>query len=139
VTDEPPDVCPVFDEGSTISYGNCCAHERTEIEHFQRKVICIKCRAVLDPFEVLLQYARKERLAAHTDESVREARKRLAALEAEERLTKARLKNAKRKDADVAVAEAKKALAEKHSRAMYALDEAIGMIEKAKRNLETQT
>lgn len=139
MNDEPPDVCPVFDEGSAISYGSFCAHERIEIEHFQRKVICIKCRAVLDPFDVLLQYARKERVAAYTDESVRETRKRLAVLEAEERLTKARLKNAKRKDADVAVAEAKKALTEKHRRAVAALEEAITQIERAKRNMETDS
>jgi hypothetical protein len=79
------------------------------VDRQNKKLQCQKCGAELDPYDALARIARDF-------ESVQNARKELTALRrqldeacAEERRTKDRTKRAARKDAETAVAEARKA------------------------------
>lgn len=81
-----------------------CRHHSYKLNADTRAVRCGACGAELDPFEVLLEYARSERMWRHWDGEARILRGELAQLKADERRTKARVKNASRKDASEAVA-----------------------------------
>lgn len=82
-----------------------CRHVSTVVDEVQRTVACATCEAPLDPIQVLLEYARKERHWRQWDAEVSRCHDQLAELKAEERKVKARTKNATRKEADSAVAE----------------------------------
>lgn len=88
-----------------------CRHRGYELDAERRAVQCGRCGAELDAFEVLLQYARRERSWRHWDGETVRKRAELAELVAEEKRTKARLRNASRKDARAAV-EAERARSE---------------------------
>lgn len=107
----PDPVAPVirldFDKQSTIKsdYTRHCFHRQYQLDEYSKAVTCGSCGAPLEAFQVLLDYAHRERHWRHLDGEAREAEKRLAELKAEERKVKARTKNATRKEADAAVAE----------------------------------
>jgi len=82
-----------------------CYHRGTFTLDEETRTVECHCGASLDAFTLLLQYANRERDWRYYDVERREAQKRLDELKAEERKTKSRLKNASRKDAEVAVAE----------------------------------
>lgn len=77
-----------------------CKHYSIEIDEQRREITCTRCGATLDPFDWLLAVAlREENIAQRAnwmEVEIRSARKGLAALKKEERLTKARLRNARR-------------------------------------------
>lgn len=85
--------------------GPYCFHRQYELDEGSKAVTCGRCGAPLDAFQVLLDYAHRERHWRYLDGEARDAEKRLAELKAEERKVKARTKNATRKEADSAVAE----------------------------------
>lgn len=82
-----------------------CRHHSYKLDSKRRGVRCGSCGADLDPFEVLLEYAHKERTWRQWDAETIRKRAELATLIEEERRTKARVKHASRKDATAAVAE----------------------------------
>lgn len=81
-----------------------CQHPRTELDESTRTVLCLDCGKTLDPFDVLVGYARLERRLQWSRGEERAADQRVAALKEEERKIKARTRAASRKDADAAVA-----------------------------------
>lgn len=87
-----------------IKRDSFCFHRRHMLDEGTKTVSCGTCGAPLEAFQVLLDYAHRERHWRYLDGEAREAEKRLGELKAEERKTKARLKNASRKEADAAVA-----------------------------------
>jgi len=82
-----------------------CHHHSYKLELGRRAVCCGGCGAELDAFEVLLEYARKERTWRHWEGECIRKRAEITKLQQDERRTKARLKHASRKDAAAAVAE----------------------------------
>lgn len=82
-----------------------CRHRSYKLDINDRTVNCGICGAQLDAYQVLLDYAHGERLWRHWDQERLQLMSKLDELKAEERKTKSRLKNASRKDAEVAVAE----------------------------------
>ena len=113
----------------TIGYGprdECWRHE-PEVQQLARKVVCKRCGTPLDPLDVLVSLTRD---AGYID-SLHHERKRLEAriaeLKHDEKLTKARLKNANGKDAELAVAKERERLAEMHRTLAYKAEE-IGNI-----------
>lgn len=82
-----------------------CKHTQTVVDDVARTVECGTCGKTLDPVEVLLEYARKERHWRHWQAEVDRCHNELEALKAEERKVKARTKSASRKEAAAAVAE----------------------------------
>lgn len=107
-----------------------CHHHSYQLEGKRRVVRCGGCGAELDPFEVLLAYARNERTWRHWQGECIRKRAELGALQAEERRTKARLKHASRKDAAAAVAE-ERARGERER--MQMADAARDIVTRAKR------
>lgn len=95
-----------FDRQSEIRRdGPYCSHRQYEIDEGTKTVVCGKCGAPLDAFQLLLDYATRERSWRYYDSEIRCAKQQLAELKAEERKVKARTKNATRKEAVAAVAE----------------------------------
>jgi transcription initiation factor TFIIIB Brf1 subunit/transcription initiation factor TFIIB len=83
-----------------------CRHDRYEVDTEKRIITCSRegCGAVLDPFDIHVEYAMRERTYRHYRKEVSEATTKLAELKAEETRVKARTKAASRKDAGEAVA-----------------------------------
>jgi hypothetical protein len=82
-----------------------CRHIHIRLVAKTRSATCSQCGKEIDAFDVLLEYAPGERRWQHWHTLANAAQKTLERLRAEERKTKARLKNASRKEATVAVAE----------------------------------
>jgi hypothetical protein len=80
-----------------------CMHHQITVDDAQRVITCSSCGDAIDPFDRMLQYARKERRWHDSEAEERKVRKRVAELEEQERKIKARMRNASRKDADAAV------------------------------------
>lgn len=103
-----PAVAPVIrldpNRQSEIKRDSFCFHRHYVLDEYKRTVSCGTCGAPLDAFQVLLDYANRERVWRYLDREAREAEKRLAELKAEERKVKARTQSASRKDAAAAVA-----------------------------------
>lgn len=98
---------PTFGNQLTMVHSSSdpCKHSHMLVDAAKRTLECKNCKAVLDPFEVHLQYAHRERTWRGWDQERRAAEKRIEELKAEERKIKARTKAASRKDAQAAVAE----------------------------------
>lgn len=94
-----------------LGYG-LCGHKRTQLDADKRAVTCRDCGKTLDPFDVLMEYARAERVWQQWDRDTDELRREVARLKEEERKVKARTQSASRKDAAVAV-EAERARTER--------------------------
>lgn len=81
-----------------------CRHGQVQLAMEGRAVSCVTCGKTLDAFDVLLEYAQREREWRYFEKQISEAHERLEKLKSEERKTKARLKHASRKEANAAVA-----------------------------------
>ena len=81
-----------------------CRHRSFNIDAKARIVECNNCGVDLDPIEVLHDFATGERSFRFWAADEKKVHARLKALHEDERKTKARLKNASRKDAEIAVA-----------------------------------
>lgn len=112
-----------------------CRHPRYTLDTEERAVLCRDCKEVLDPFNILVQFAEGERRALSYKKSLEETRGELDELRAEEKRIKARTRNASRKDAEKAVADERKRVAKNFDRAHWALDSIIAIAEKVQRNL----
>ena len=82
-----------------------CSHRQFVVDGASRTVTCAACKEPLDPFQILLEYAREERSWRYYEAECERAMKRLVQLKAEERRVKERTKRASRKEAETAVAE----------------------------------
>jgi hypothetical protein len=107
MSDDPPRVLRLVPRAQTdvSESSRHCRHAETLLCESSRRVSCKACGALLDAFDVLMGYARRERTWRYWDAETRQARLDLEALKSEERCVKARTANALRKDADHAVAE----------------------------------
>lgn len=118
---EIPDHLPTFEGPPKLEGGMWCWHEQYTVNEQQRRVTCVKCAAILDPFEIVRDQARKVRVRENVDQQISEKRKLLHSLEVKERNAKSRIRNAKKKDADAAVAAALAKVKENHERAINGL------------------
>lgn len=84
--------------------GPFCFPHAPNVDNVSRSVSCRRCKATLDPFDVLLEVARRHEQWTRLIEETSTMRKQLAAMQAEEKLVKARTRSASRKDASEAVA-----------------------------------
>lgn len=112
-----------------------CRHGRRSLDEADRTVTCSDCGAVLDPFNELLRVGRDENLLERQQRERRSLAAKVAFLKGEERKVKARVKNAKRKDADAAVEAERQRLLERFDRARYAVNQTKVLLEKAMRLL----
>jgi len=78
-----------------------CRHIRVVVSAEERRVYCRACGADLDPIAVLLEIAHRERQLYHSRRDVAKARKQLAMLKDDEKKTKARLKRARERLAEL--------------------------------------
>jgi len=104
-----PPVAPVIhlDPGRQSAFksdSRHCSHRQYELNDYDKTVACGSCGAPLEAFQILRDYAHRERHWRYLDREARDAEKRLEELKVEERKVKARTKNAQRKEADAAVA-----------------------------------
>lgn len=132
---EIPDAAPIFEEPPQHRYGEFCVHSAYIVQQEQRIVTCKACRANLDPFDILLRRALRQSVSENVDDEIKKKRQRLQALDAEERRVKARVRTAKRKDAEAAVAAERAKAKENHGRALFNLLCAKSEIETALRQL----
>lgn len=124
-------ISPVLGIGApapTLGYGHAeCWLHQPEVLPLARKVQCKRCRAALDPLDVLISLTRQ----AGYIECLRADKKRLeesiAELKHSEKLAKGRVKRAEAKDAAAAVAKERERLADMHLRLAFKAEE-IGML-----------
>lgn len=107
---------PVFGSQTEVTRSGFCQHWQMEIDEGKRTLTCKTCGALLDPFDVHLQYARRERSWRYWDGQRKEAEQRVEELKAEEKRIKARMANASRKDANAAVMAERERWREKRQR-----------------------
>jgi len=81
------------------SFGDC-RHTRVIVDPKLRRVTCRDCDEVLDPIEVIIQTANKERQYQYRREAVLELTRKIDELKKEEKRVKARLTRAKKKVGD---------------------------------------
>ena len=81
-----------------------CKHLHIITDRKRRTIQCEDCKEVLDPFDVVYEYAGGERMYHHWRAEETRVRRRLYQLKEEEKRVKARTRNASRKDAETAVA-----------------------------------
>ena len=76
---------------------NECRHTRVVVDPKLRRVECRDCEEILDPVEVLVQYANKERQFHYRREALHDIQERVKGLAAEEKRIKARIRRAEKK------------------------------------------
>ena len=76
---------------------NECRHTRVIVDPKLRRVECRDCEEILDPIEVLVQYASKERQFQYRREALQKMADRVDKLAAEEKRIKARIRRAEKK------------------------------------------
>lgn len=74
-----------------------CQHWDLEIDEESRMVECKKCGKMLDPVTVLIQFAMLERKLDYSRWELKELSSRISELKHEEKLIKARIRNAKKR------------------------------------------
>jgi hypothetical protein len=74
-----------------------CPHRHVLVSEDDRTVECGACGAILDPFAVILMYAKEERSFAYAKGCLAKLSKQVQELKAEEKRIKARLDRAKSK------------------------------------------
>jgi len=79
------------------SFGDC-RHVRVLVDADLRRVECRECGEILDPIEVLLQFASKERQFSYRKDALENIQRRVQELSKEERRIKARISRAKKKE-----------------------------------------
>lgn len=93
-----------------------CRHRHTDLYPRSRQIVCADCGKLLDPFDLLLQYANRERSWRHYETEEQETRARNATLLDEEKRIKARIRSAKRRDVEEALELQRKQLRERERR-----------------------
>jgi hypothetical protein len=82
----------------TIKQGEgICFHRGVVLSEQMRTVECSGCGAVLDPFAVLLEYAKQERQLGWSRKALQKTKEEMAELKKEERRIKQRIARAKKK------------------------------------------
>lgn len=113
-------------EADVAQHGTC--YHRTSgymVDPDARTVTCKGCKAQIDAFTVLLEYATEERTWKQwRSESTKEAKK-LADAHEELLRVKARTRSHSRKDAEAAVAEERKKLAERRQHLAFKANEIV--------------
>jgi len=137
VSDVPniPDNAPIFENGIKQDSSGFCMHDSYTVAITKRQVVCNRCKAVLDPFEVVERWARRIAVRDNINEQIRDLRGKLEQLHAEEKRVKARLRGARKKDADAAVEKALAKFAEDRERAVGALRLSVATLEDAMRRV----
>jgi hypothetical protein len=82
-----------------------CLHHQPQLDTRTRTVRCSACRADMNAFDILLEYAHNERHWTSRQKQARELSERVKELEAEEQRIKARITAASRKEAGAALEE----------------------------------
>lgn len=113
-----------------------CSHRQVVVDTSVRTVTCSTCGADLDAFTWVADYARQERTLRHWEKEQQRHAKIVADLKDEEKRIKARTRNARRKDADVAVAEEREKWETRLGRAASDLREMRGQMDKVLRMIE---
>ena len=80
---------------------NRCRHIHVVVSEDDRRMYCRECDAELDPIAVLLDIAHKEHRLYYSRRDVETVRKQLAMLKKDEKKTKARLKRARQRLAEL--------------------------------------
>ncbi len=91
---------PDFSAKHTLSIrsgGRRCSHRAVSVDETSRTVECSTCDAILDPFSVVLQFAKHERDFAWDQSSKRKQRELIEELKKEERRIKQRIASAKKR------------------------------------------
>ena len=119
---------------------NSCYHRRYQIDEEAQIVSCTDCKKQLDPFVVLLDYARKERNFLMTLDDRRrksiQLKESVKNLLAEEKRIKARIGRAKKQDIESAVKEARRVGAEYLRRAHRQVAQAEEQLARAAANIK---
>lgn len=114
-----------------------CMHRVFWLDDVARTVQCGECKSMMDPFTVLCDYAKGERLWKHYHNESIKAANRLHEIEKQEREAKARTRNANRKDAEHAVAEEKRRQADKMRSSIYRARQIADMAQTIVRHLSS--
>lgn len=77
--------------------GFSCRHRNVVVCRQSRIVECESCGTVLDPIQVLLEFAYQERALNYTEEKLKKAQQTLAEMNKEEVRLRARIKRANKK------------------------------------------
>lgn len=91
---------PDFQVKNTLTVGRddrVCRHRHIIVGRYGRTVECGDCKAKLDPFTVLLQYADDERSFHHLEKAMNRLSDNVEALKKEERRIKQRIARAKKR------------------------------------------
>lgn len=107
-----------------------CRHIQYELDAKARAVTCIACGSSVDAFQVLMEYAERERHWMFWDAKARDAEKRTRAAQEAEKKAKARTRAHNRKDAEIAVADERKRIADRLSHVTWDLR---GIVETAQK------
>lgn len=92
------------DETEITRSGAGCLHRaQMQLDTASRTVRCTRCDTQLDAFQILLQYAQRERSWRYYDREAKQLYAEIDKLREEEKRIKARTRNAARKDAEAAV------------------------------------
>lgn len=113
-----------------------CSHARMELDTKARSVACGTCGQQLDAFQILLDYAVRERNWRHYDVELRELSKKLEELKAEEQRVKARTKTADRKEAAAAVAAERQRHRDLRERAHRNAQQIVALAERIARSMK---
>ena len=132
---EIPDSAPIFEEPPRREFGKFCLHASYTVIDEQRKILCRTCNGQLDAFDLILRLAHRQAHRENIEKEITELRKTLAALRAEEKRCKARTRNARKKDADAAVAKALAGREEGNNRAVYRLLDVRAEIDRVLKHL----
>lgn len=91
------DISDARDGSIAIAAEEFCAHRRIIVSKAAREVGCRDCGLLLDPFDILLDYANRDRVFASWRGALGKIKAELAVLKREERNVKARLSRAQRR------------------------------------------
>jgi len=119
---------------SEYGAGRCWQHHAC-IDGLARRLYCSKCKADLDPFEVLGRIAHAADRRQYVADETRVLTARLEELKAEEKRVKARLKSALRKDATAAVEAERARTLEARRRCVMKAKEALRLVTEIKQAL----
>ncbi len=105
-------------------YGGCYNDHSPLLDATNRAVTCGRCKATLDPFDVLAKVAIRHEQWSRLTRQISAMRDEIEALKAEEQRVKARTKSHARKDATEAVAAERDKLAKQRAEIACRVDDA---------------
>lgn len=114
-----------------------CRHISYELDVESRVARC-KCGVELDPFQILLDYARAERNWRYYAREEQQTRERIATLAQEERRIKARIRTARRRDPETAIQEHRKRTATRDRTIAWNAREIEEMAQRIRKLLERE-